>query len=482
MDNEPLLFELSRPGCSGFAPPECDVPVPPAAQWLPPDALAQGPLPLPELAEADLVRHFTRLSQLNMCVDTNFYPLGSCTMKYNPKRNEEAARLPGFAHLHPYLPDRQSQGVLELLWHVQQFLGEIAGLPAVSLQPAAGAHGELTSLMAVTAYFKDRGEQRTKVLIPDTAHGTNSSSAAIAGLHAVEIRSGPDGLVDLADLEAKLDDDTAVLMITNPNTLGLFDHQIAAIADRLHQAGGLVYMDGANMNAIMGLVRPGDCGVDLMHYNPHKTFSGPHGAGGPGSGPIAVTEALGAFLPVPLVEKGEQGYFLQYDRPKSIGRVRSFVANVGVLVRAYSYLRTLGPEGIRATSQNAVLNANYLLSLLADHFETPFKQGAMHEFVLSAKALGKTGVRAMDLAKRLLDFGFHAPTVYFPLIVAEALMIEPTETESRQTLEAFAETLVRITGEDPELLHTAPHRTCVSRPDEVAAARKPVLRWQSSGG
>jgi len=478
MSDTPLLFEQSRPGRSALVLPACDVPTPPAEEWLPPEALSEAPPPLPELGEMDIVRHFTRLSRMNLSVDANFYPLGSCTMKYNPKRNEAAAALPGFANLHPLLPEGDAQGILELLWHLQRFLGEIAGLPSVSLHPAAGAQGELTSLMVAAAYFRDIGSVRTKVLVPDSAHGTNPSSAAIAGFEAVQIKSRPGGLIDTDDLASHLDDQVAVIMITNPNTLGIFDPQIAEIARRMHEAGALVYLDGANLNAIMGWTRPGDFGVDLMHFNPHKTFSSPHGSGGPGAGPIAVTEQLAPYLPVPVVEKGPDGFTLACDRPKSIGRVRSFVGNVGVLVRAYAYIRTLGPEGLKHASRNAVLNANYLLARLREHFHVPNGKHTMHEFVISAKALAGNGIRAMDLAKRLIDYGFHPPTVYFPLIVPEAVMIEPTETESRETLDAFAEAMVRIAEEDPAYLQEAPHRTEISRPDEVAAARNPVLRWQ----
>jgi glycine dehydrogenase subunit 2 len=348
----------------------------------------------------------------------------------------------------------------------------------VSLQPAAGAHGELAALMVAAAHFKDTGQQRTKVLIPDSAHGTNPSSAAIAGFKAVQVKSCEQGLVDMADIDAHLDDQVAVVMITNPNTLGIFDHQIAEIAKRLHDVGALLYLDGANMNAIVGIARPGDFGVDLMHYNPHKTFSGPHGAGGPGAGPIAVSETLAPYLPSPIVEKGNDGYFLQFDRPKSIGRVRSFFGNVGVLVRAYAFIRTLGRDGLKRMSEQAVLNANYLLARLRGHFDVPHDRSVMHEFVISARSLAMNGVRAVDIAKRLIDYGFHPPTMYFPLIVPEALMIEPTETESRETLDAFADTLVAIKNEDPETLRQAPLNAPIGRPDEVAAARKPVLRWR----
>ncbi|NLF71122.1 MAG: aminomethyl-transferring glycine dehydrogenase subunit GcvPB [Candidatus Anammoximicrobium sp.] len=474
------LFELSKSGRRAARLPVCDVPQQPSAETVPADWLADAPPPLPEIAEPDLVRHFTNLSTLNMSVDTHFYPLGSCTMKYNPKRNERLSALPGFADLHPYQPEDTLQGLLQLLFELQQMLGEIAGLPAVSLQPAAGAHGELTALMVAAAYFRDVGQRRTKVLAPDSAHGTNPASARMAGFETVTVRSTAGGAVDLDDLRGKLDERIAVFMITNPNTLGLFDGQVGQIADWVHARGGLIYLDGANMNAILGVTRPGDFGADMMHFNPHKTFSGPHGGGGPGAGPICVTEKLGAYLPAPVVACDGGRYRLDAERPKSIGRVRSFFGNVGVLIRAYCYLRTHGPEGLRAVAENAVLNANYLLSRVQHILPVPQGDRCMHEFVASAAALKKAkGVTAMDLAKRLLDEGFHAPTVYFPLTVPEAMMIEPTETESKETLDAFAAALWRLTEEEPEALHDAPHTTPVSRPDEVQAARKPVLRWNA---
>jgi glycine dehydrogenase subunit 2 len=476
-----LLFELSHPGRRTHLLPPCDVPVTEAENWLPKSVLAESPPPLPEVGEIDLVRHFVNLSTRNMSVDTNFYPLGSCTMKYNPKRHERLAALPGLLHLHPFQSEESVQGMLQILWELQNLLAEIAGLDAVSLQPAAGAQGELTALLVAAAYFRDRGEKRTRVLIPDSAHGTNPASAALAGFHAVAIKSTVRGLVDLEDLRGKLDDRTAVFMITNPNTLGLFEPQIAAITDLLHRQGALLYLDGANMNAILGVTRPGDFGADMMHYNIHKTFTGPHGAGGPGAGPIAVRQSLAPFLPCPVVVKEGERFRLNYDCPKSIGRVRSFFGNVGILVRGYCYIRTLGPEGLRRVSENAVLNANYLLSRLEPAYEVPYGRRCMHEFVASARSLRRDRhISAMDIAKRLLDFGFHAPTVYFPLVVPEALMIEPTETESRETLDGFAEALLAILQEAPEMLHQAPHTLAISRPDEVKAAREPILRWQGS--
>jgi glycine dehydrogenase subunit 2 len=475
------LFELSQPGRRATRLPASDVPARLLGDLLPSSAVAASPPPLPELSEPEVVRHFTNLSTLNMSVDTHFYPLGSCTMKHNSKRNERLAALPGIADLHPYQPDATIQGLLELLYQVQQMLAEISGLPAVSLQPAAGAHGELTALMVAASYFEDLGDNRTKVLTPDSAHGTNPASARMAGFDAVTVKSDSRGLVDLQDLRSKLNDQVAVFMITNPNTLGIFDDQVGEIADLVHKQGALIYLDGANMNAILGFTRPGDFGADMMHFNPHKTFSGPHGGGGPGAGPICVTEKLGVYLPAPVVCNGDGEYSLDYDRPKSIGRVRSFFGNVGVLVRAYCYLMTHGPDGLRRASENAVLNANYLLSRVRHILPVPHGERCMHEFVATASRLKKDkGISAMDIAKRLLDFGFHAPTVYFPLTVAESMMIEPTETESKQTLDAFAAALFRITDERADLLHEAPHTTAISRPDEVQAARQPVMKWTPS--
>lgn len=472
------LFELSKPGRRATRFPASDVGEAAIDDLLPQSALAETPPPLPEMAEPDIVRHFTNLSTLNMSVDTHFYPLGSCTMKHNPKRNERLVSLPGFADLHPYQPEETLQGILQLLFEFQEILAEIAGLPAVSLQPAAGAHGELTALMIAASYFRDLDENRTRVLAPDSAHGTNPASAHMAGFDFVTVKSTKNGFVDLDDLKSKLDERCAVFMITNPTTLGLFDRQMQEIADLVHHRGGLIYLDGANMNAILGVARPGDFGADMMHFNPHKTFSGPHGGGGPGAGPICVTERLQAFLPAPVVAKSGENYFLDVERPKSIGRVRSFFGNVGVLIRAYCYIMSHGPDGLRRVSENAVLNANYLLSRVKHILPVPHGDRCMHEFVASAADLKKEkGVTAMDVAKRLLDFGFHAPTVYFPLTVPEAIMVEPTETESKETLDAFTEALFRITEESAEQLHDAPISTKVTRPDEVKAARKPVIKW-----
>ncbi|GAB4145425.1 MAG: aminomethyl-transferring glycine dehydrogenase subunit GcvPB [Planctomycetaceae bacterium] len=480
-----LLFELSQSGRRAALFPAADVPVASISEHIPAEYLAETPPELPEVAEPDVIRHFCNLSTLNMSVDTHFYPLGSCTMKYNPKRHERLSRLPGLVDLHPYQPASQIQGMLQILHEMQDMLAEIAGLPAVSLQPAAGAQGEFTALLTASAYFCDRGEHRTKVIFPSSAHGTNPASAALAGFECVQLSKSQSGLVDLDELQAKLDDQTAVFMITNPNTLGLFEEQISRISQMLHDVGGLVYIDGANMNAILGVTRPGDFGGDMMHYNVHKTFTGPHGAGGPGAGPIAVRDFLGDYLPGPIVRKttsesGEEAFSLETPA-KSIGRVRSHFGNVGILLRGYFYLKTLGAQGLREVSENAVLNANYLKSQLADVLPVEHGELCMHEFVGSAKSLkDERGITAMDIAKRLLDFGFHAPTVYFPLVVPEAMMIEPTETESKATLDRFVEALKKIAQEDADFLHHAPHNTPVSRPDEVAAARKPVLRWSAN--
>jgi glycine dehydrogenase subunit 2 len=481
LDPPALLFETSRPGRATFLVPEPDVPDRPLDELIPKEHRSEAAPPLPELGELDVVRHYTNLSTLNMSIDSNFYPLGSCTMKYNPKRNERLAALPGLAALHPYQDESTIQGMLQLLFEMQGYLAEIAGLDAVSLQPAAGAHGELSALLVASAYFRDKGQERSKVLIPDSAHGTNPASAHLAGFEAVTIKSDGRGLVDLADFNAKLDDRAAVFMMTNPNTLGLFDPQIGEIARLLHDRGALLYLDGANMNAILGVVRPGEMGVDLMHYNPHKTFSGPHGGGGPGAGPIAVRDFLAPYLPSPVVARdGDGTYRLDHDRPKSIGRVRAYFGNVGVLVRAYCYIRSQGADGLKAIAEHAVLNANYLMELVKGRYPVPFGTRCMHEFVASARPLARDrNIRAMDIAKRLIDHNVHAPTVYFPLIVPEALMVEPTETESRQTLEAFARVLLAIAEEDSAMLHEAPHSTPISRPDEVAAARTPILRWSA---
>ncbi len=481
---EPLIFEISRPGRCAASLPECSVP--PAEL---PQELLRDDLPLPEVSELDLVRHYVRLSHLNHAVDTGFYPLGSCTMKYNPKMNEFVARLPGFASAHPYQPESTVQGCLQLMYELQEVLKEISGFAAVSLQPAAGAHGEFAGMLMIRAYHLDRGDRgRTKVLVPDSAHGTNPASTAMCGYEVVEIRSDARGNVDLDDLKAHCDEHVAAMMLTNPNTLGLFDEHILEVADIVHGCGGLLYGDGANLNAIVGVAKPAALGFDVVHFNLHKTFSTPHGGGGPGAGPVGVTEALAPFLPGPVVgvelpgedAEEEEPYYFLFMPEKSIGRLKAFYGNFGVLVRAYAYIRRLGAKGLRRVAEHAVLNANYLRVRLQDTYPLPYKRLCMHEFVLSGQIPGAGGVRTIDIAKRLMDFGFHPPTIYFPLIVPEALMIEPTETESRETLDAFAEAMLQIAEEartQPEMLHQAPHTTPVRRLDDVRAAREPKLRW-----
>jgi glycine dehydrogenase subunit 2 len=476
-----LVFELSRPGRRAIDLPPCDVPAKPLSSLLPENFLRKEAPELPELSQLDLVRHYTNLSQRNFGLDAGFYPLGSCTMKYNPKINEAACRLPGFALAHPLQDEELSQGALYLIYAVEQCLAEIAGMDAVSSQPAAGAHGELTGIKVIKAYHRNRRDNRTKVIVPDSAHGTNPATASVCGLETVEIKSHPDGSIDLSALRAAVGADTAALMLTNPSTLGLFESQIVEIAEIVHSAGGLLYYDGANANAILGMTRPGDMGFDVVHFNTHKTFGTPHGGGGPGSGPIGVKKALAPFLPAPTIKYADGKYALDYDRPLSIGRVHSFYGNFGVLVRTYAYLRSMGADGLKQASRDAVLNANYCLARLKEVFDSPFDRFCMHECVLTSKKQKPYGVKTLDIAKRLLDYGYHPPTIYFPLIVEEAIMIEPTETESRETLDGFIDALAAIAKEaasDPELVKSAPHTTVVSRLDEAAAARKPVVKWQ----
>lgn len=483
---EPLLCELSVPGRDGFNFPPPDVPLAPL-----PESLTREDLPLPELYEPDVVRYFTRLSQLNYSIDTGFYPLGSCTMKYNPKVNEEIARLPGFSLAHPLQPIETVQGNLGLMYQLQEWLKEIGGFTGVTLQPAAGAQGELTGILILNAYHRLRGElQRDKILIPDSAHGTNPATSVMSGLRVVEIKSDDRGNVDLDALRHECDDTLAGLMLTNPNTLGLFDENVEEVIDLVHQAGGLIYGDGANLNALLGIVRPGDLGFDMLHYNLHKTFSTPHGGGGPGSGPVGVADHLVDFLPDPVVdiiEKGDESHPPLYGfvtPPKSIGRVKAFHGHFSIIVRAFNYMRMLGREGMRKVSEHAVLNANYLLALLRNTYHVPYDRVCLHEFVLEGRWTDAHDIHALDIAKRLMDYNFHPPTNYFPLIVHEALMIEPTETESKQTLDAFADALIKIAEEahhEPELLKTAPHNTPVGRLDEVKAARELVLRWSVGG-
>jgi glycine dehydrogenase subunit 2 len=478
---EKLIFEVSSPGRRGVRLPQCDVPKKPVEEMLQSQFLRKTPPRLPEVSELDVIRHFTRLSHLNYSVDTHFYPLGSCTMKYNPRVHEEVAGLEGFSSLHPYQPAEQTQGILGILYHFSELLKETCGLPEFSLQPAAGAHGELLGMMMVRAYHLKREEKgRKKIIIPDSAHGTNPASAALCGFEVVEVKSNSRGLVDLESLRKAMSPEVAALMITNPNTLGLFEKDIIEICNILHEAGGLVYFDGANMNALLGKARPGDMGVDLLHLNLHKTFTAPHGGGGPGSGPLGVSEPLRPFLPIPRLKKEGEVYLWDYDGPDTVGRVKAFYGHIGVIIKAYAYILSLGREGLLKVSEAAVLNANFLKQKLVKYFDLPYQEGCMHEFVLSGRRQKKLGVTTLDIAKRLLDHGFYAPTIYFPLIVEEALMIEPTETESKQTLEAFADALIKITGEaesDPNLVKGAPYNTPVRRLDEVKAARQPDLRW-----
>ncbi len=448
-----------------------------------PAELLRGELSLPEVGELDVVRHFTHLSQTNFGIDSVFYPLGSCTMKYNPKINEDIAHLAGLAHIHPLQPAATVQGALRLMYELQQMLIEITGFSAATLQPAAGAQGELTGMLMMRAYHLARGDsQRRKVLIPDSAHGTNPATAAMCGFYTVSLPTDRNGNVDQARLEAELDDTVVGLMLTNPNTLGLFEQRVLDVTSAVHRAGGLVYGDGANLNAIMGIVKPADTGIDCLHINVHKTFSTPHGGGGPGAGPVVVNAVLEPYLPVPLVVHLADGsYALEYERPLSIGRLKSFHGHFGILARGYSYIRMHGADGLREISETAVLNANYLLSLLKECFDLPFDRTCMHEFVLSGRRLkAEHGIRTLDVAKRLSDFGIHPPTIYFPLIVEEALMIEPTETESKATLDHFATVMRQIADEaerTPDTVSSAPHVQVVGRLDEVTAARKPIVRW-----
>jgi glycine dehydrogenase subunit 2 len=484
---QPLLSERSRPGRG-----DGKIPHPPqgALDRIPAAARRETPPALPELNEPEVVRHYVNLSHLNFAIDSGFYPLGSCTMKFNPKLNEWAARLPGFAQLHPLAPDAVAQGTLQLLWELEQILAEVSGMRAVTLQPAAGAHGELAGILMIRAYHRSRGDlQRNEVLVPDSSHGTNPATATMAGFRTITIPSASDGGVDVAAFEAALGPRTAAVMITNPSTLGLFERRIGLLLEEVHAAGALAYMDGANLNAILGRFKPGESGFDVMHFNVHKTFSTPHGGGGPGAGPVGVGEKLLPFLPAPRVLREPDGTF-RLERPgerqTSIGRLRSFVGNTGVLIRAYAYLRAHGGSGLCEVSDDAVLAANYLKHRVAEAYQIPYDRPCKHEFVASAAALRKrTGVRTLDIAKRLIDHGFHPPTIYFPLIVEEAMLIEPTETESLETLDAFADVLIAIAREaetDPEVVTGAPHTAPVRRLDEATAARHPDLRWRPMTG
>ena len=473
-----LIYEKSRAGRRAGTLPNPGLPVP----ELPEELRRSEPPRLPELSEPELVRHFTALSTRNFGIDTGFYPLGSCTMKYNPRVNERLVGLPGFRDLHPLQDEDGAQGALELMWRLQEILGEVAGLPAVSLQPAAGSQGELTGLLLMRAYFDEKGEleQRRKVVIPDTAHGTNPASVTMAGFEVLPVATDARGNVDVEDLRAKVDGTTAGLMLTNPSTLGLFDENIEQIAGIFHGSGALMYYDGANLNAVCGISRPGDMGFDIVHYNLHKTFSQPHGGGGPGGGPIAVRETLEPYLPVPAVVRDGERFRLDFDRPRSIGKVRGFTGPFGVFVRSYAFIRMWGPR-LREMSEVAVLNANYLLARMRDSYELPYDRLCMHEFVVSARRLKREhGVTALDVAKRLMDSDFHPPTIYFPLVVPEALMVEPTETEAKETLDAFADAMVEIAreaAEEPQLLKEAPHGRPVERLDEVKAAKRAVVRY-----
>lgn len=475
-----LLFESSVAGSNKFILPPSEVP---NESMIPAAMLRQDHLPLPDLPENEAVRHYVGLSKKAYGVDDGFYPLGSCTMKYNAKINEWAARLPGLAELHPLQPEHTVQGALELMYELDRDLSTITGMDQFSLQPAAGAHGELTGAMLIRAYHKKRGDtKRTKIIAPDSAHGTNPATANMAGFDVVEVKSNERGLVDVESLRAVISDEVAGIMLTNPNTLGLFEEEIKEIAEIVHGCGGLLYYDGANLNGIMGVARPGDMGFDIIHLNLHKSFGTPHGGGGPGSGAVGVKKHLAHLLPGPVVAKGEEGYYFDHDRPDSIGRMLAFHGNFGVLVKTYTYIKALGAEGVRRVSENAVLNANYLMHRLRNHYYIPYDRLCKHEFIATPKELkDKYGVTTLDIAKRLLDYGYHPPTVYFPLVVPEALLIEPTETETRQRIDAFADALITIAEEaknDPELVKGAPHKMPIGRVDEVGAARKPVLRYQ----
>ncbi len=470
--NEPLLWEMGAEGRSAFSMPTRDVPEQPV------DASLTGTGPdFPDLSEPEIVRHYTRLSQWNLSVDSSMYPLGSCTMKYNPKTNERQAGLPGITNAHPLLPVPLSQGLLRLMYDLERCLAEITGLDAVTVQPAAGAQGELTGMLIFYAYHAEQGKPRTKILIPDTAHGTNPASASLCGFKSVAVQSGPEGILEPHTVDALMDEETAGIMVTNPNTLGLFERKIRQMAEIVHSRGGLVYADGANMNALLGIADMGAMGVDVLHLNLHKTFSTPHGGGGPGAGPVCVTRELSKFLPVPRVVKHGERFELDFEQPRTIGKLHAFYGNFGILVRAYSYILSLGPM-LKSISQNAVLSANYIKAGLKEYYHLPYDRLCMHECVFTDKRQQVHKISTLDIAKRLIDYGFHPPTIYFPLVVNGALMIEPTESESKETLDRFIEAMRAIAREaenDPELLHSAPRNAKVGRLDEVQAARKPCL-------
>ncbi len=477
----PLIFEIGSPGRKGYSLPALEVPRKEITSLIPAHLLRRAQPELPEVSELDIVRHYISLSKKNFSVDANFYPLGSCTMKYNPKVNEDAVKRPGFLNLHPYQSEETAQGVLEILYDLEKILCEIVGVDQFCLQPAAGAQGEFTGLLMMHAYHKDQGNVRKKILVPDSSHGTNPASAALCGYEVVQVKSNERGRVDLNSLRSLIDREVAGIMLTNPNTLGLFEEEVLEIAKIVHDAGGLLYYDGANLNPLLGMARPGDAGFDIVHLNTHKTFSTPHGGGGPGAGPVGVKKFLSKYLPTPRIVKEKDSFIIKDDFPKSVGKLNAFYGNVGVLLRAYAYIRSLGKEGLLRAGQHAILNANYLLKSLESHYDVAYPGMCMHEFVLSASRQKEKGVRALDIAKRLIDFGIHPPTIYFPLIVPEAMMIEPTETESRQTLDHFVEVMKQIAKEaeeHPEEFHNAPVSAPVHRLDEVWAARNPVLKWE----
>ncbi len=481
IQDELLIFEQGGEGRKGYSLPRWDVEKVEATDFISSSLLRKDLEGFPQLSEVDVVRHFTRLSQWNYGVDSGLYPLGSCTMKYNPKVNEKIAGMPGFSNIHPYTPEVLSQGILRLMYELQGLLAEITGMDDVTLQPAAGAHGELTGMMMIRACLEARGEKRKKVLVPDTAHGTNCSTSSIAGYQTVEIKSNEEGIIPLEKVAEVMDEEVAAIMVTNPNTLGLFEEHLSEIAGIVHHKGGFVYCDGANLNALMGIVKLGDLGVDVVHINLHKTFSTPHGGGGPGAGPVAIKKELALHLPIPVVEKHGEVYSFNYDRPHSIGKMRAFYGNFGVLIRAYAYILSMGAEGLKKVSQMAVLNANYVMKRLKDHYYLPYDRPCMHECVFTDRIQERYHVSTLDIAKRLIDYGFYPPTIYFPLVVKGALMIEPTETESRESVDRFIETMIEIAKEaeeNPDLVRQAPQRVKVRRLDEVLAARKPKLRWK----
>lgn len=482
-DYDKLIFELSKEGRKAYNLPALDVEEMALESLIPEDYLSESPLNFPEVSEVDVIRHYTNLSAKNYGVDTGFYPLGSCTMKYNPKINEDVARYEGFANVHPYQSEACIQGSLEVMYELEKSLCEIGGMDRFTLQPAAGAHGEITGIMLIKAYHEKNGDlKRNKIIVPDSAHGTNPATAAMAGYSIIEIKSTEDGLVDLEALKAVVGDDTAGLMLTNPNTVGIYDRGVKEISRIVHEAGGLLYYDGANLNAIMGHARPGDMGFDVVHYNLHKTFSTPHGGGGPGSGPVGCKEILAEFLPVPMVGKREDGtFFLDYNIPHSIGKVKDFYGHFGIFLRAYTYILTMGSDGLKKASEMAVLNANYIKEKLKDYYYLPLDTVVKHEVVFGGLKDTLSEVSTLDIAKRLLDHGYHPPTIYFPLIINQALMIEPTESESKETIDGFIEAMISIAkeaSENPEALKNAPHNTIVRRPDETKAARTPVVKYE----